>query len=293
MGDLSAIVGIRARDVLCRAIDGAHRSICAEVYSIDDPAVVEHLNRAARRGVDVRITLEGDVHRFRAPGVREPTDDRLCAQFDAGVRVTISRSPHALVHAKAVVVDDSTALFSTANFTRSGFAADGDVLVVDRVGSDVSAVRAKIDAAAIGARATTPTRSSLEALFASKTDLRIASEDLSDPRVVDFLEKRAHLGRHDRVLIGSAASVCARRELRALCAAGVDVRAPAHGYMHEKLVDAGDQVYIGSANLTYDGISRANEAGIIASPSEFDDGLRAVRDQFDAMWRSAQPQAGE
>jgi phosphatidylserine/phosphatidylglycerophosphate/cardiolipin synthase-like enzyme len=293
MGDLSAIVGIQARDVLCRAIDGARRSIRAEVYSIDDPAVVDHLNRAARRGVDVRITLEGDVHRFRGPSIREPTDDCLRAQFEAGVRVTISRSPHALVHAKAVVVDDSTALFSTANFTRSGFAADGDVLVVDRLGSEVSEIRAKIDAATLGARATTPMRSSLEALLASEADLRIASEDLSDPRVVDVLERRAHLGRHDRVLIGSAGSVCARRELRALCAAGVHVRVPAHGYMHEKLVDAGDQVYIGSANLTYDGISRANEVGIIARPLDFDDGLRAVRDQFDAMWRSAQPQAGE
>lgn len=293
MGDLSAIVGLQARDALCRAIDGARHSIRAEVYSIDDPAVVEHLNRAARRGIDVSITLEGDVRRFRGPRVREPSDHGLRAQFDAAVRVTISRSPHALVHAKALVVDDSTALFSTANFTRTGFSSDGDVLVVDRIGSEVSEIRAKVDAAALGARAATPMRSSLEALLAADADLHIASEDLSDPRVVDVLERRAHLGRHDRVLIGSAGSACARRELRALSAAGVDVRVPAHGYMHEKLVDAGDQVYIGSANLTYDGISRANEVGIIARPAEFDDGLRAVREQFDAMWRSGKPQAGE
>jgi len=60
MSDLSVSLGRDARAAFCGAFDAARSSIDAEFFSIDDPVVVDSLNRAAARGVRVRVTVEGD-----------------------------------------------------------------------------------------------------------------------------------------------------------------------------------------------------------------------------------------
>ena len=59
--------------------------------------------------------------------------------------------------------------------------------------------------------------------------------------------------------------------------------------MHEKYIDAGARLYVGSANLTRDGIDEAHEVGIIANAADFEDGAASLRSYFDSMWRSARP----
>jgi len=72
-----------------------------------------------------------------------------------------------------------------------------------------------------------------------------------------------------------------------LIKAGVDVRSPRAGYMHEKLVDDGEQVYVGSANLTRNGIDESYEVGVVADSSDFTDGGAALRADFDRRWSDA------
>ena len=286
MPALSVVVGSDARAAMCAAFDRARASIDAEFYSIDDPAVVDSLNRAAARGVRVRVVLEGDTRRFSASG-REPSDAAVRGALGRAIDVVVSRSPHALVHAKAAVVDGSLALVSTANPTLSGFDAPGEALVIDRNSSEARRVGDGIATAAAGDAPHSTLRTQLADLFRSPSDLRVASEDLSDPRIVAWLLHRARNGHRDRVLIGMHPSRSAKRRACELAAAGVDVRRPAHGYMHEKYVDAGSRVYLGSANLTRNGLEESHEIGIVADASSFDDGAAAVRHDFDAQWRQA------
>ena len=74
-----------------------------------------------------------------------------------------------------------------------------------------------------------------------------------------------------------------------LVGAGVDVRTPSAGYMHEKLVDDGERTYIGSANLTRNGIDESYEVGIVADAGDFIDGGAALRADFDRHWSQARP----
>jgi len=288
MSQLSVHFGGDARAAMCRAFDRAHAFIDAEFYSIDDPAVIGSLNRAAERGVRVRIVVEGDPRRY--DGDAEPSARALRGGLVDAVDVRVSRLPHELVHGKAAVIDADTALVSTANVRPSGFFNAGEVLVVDRDQHDVDAVDAKIGAATAGAPSGAGLRAKLDAMFAAATSICIAVEDISDARVVARLAERARAGFHDLLLIGPNPSSASAKALRKLVAAHVDVRVPPrHQYMHEKYVDSGDRIYVGSANLTHNGIDEAYEVGIVSPAADFGEGARMLRDRFRSMWSHAVP----
>ena len=290
MSSLSMRFGSGARSAFCAAFDGARESIDAEFYSIRDPSVIDALNRAASRGIPVRITVEGDPRRYSKRGVHEPDARELRASLDRRIDLVVSYAPNALVHGKAVVIDRAVTLIATANATISGFDAPGDAVVVDSSPADAAEVDALIERARLGEpvpAGRSRLRAALRELFSSAADLRIAAEDLSDNGVVRALEERAQAGHHDRVLIGPHPSRVARRCLKALDHAGVEVRRPSNGYMHEKFVDGGDAIYVGSANLTWNGIDESHEIGIVAAPSDFDDGAAALRADFERQWAGA------
>ena len=200
-----------------------------------------------------------------------------------------------LVHGKAAVVDEHTAFVSTANPTKCGFESPGEVLLSVDSARDVAAVEASIAGAPAGAGdyvVTGPAsilRSRINHLMGTADDLRIATEDLSDADVVNQLVVRSAHGHHDRVLLEADRRV-SRSQYHALSqlrSAGVDVRTLPTGYMHEKYVDGGDEIYVGSANLTRNGLDEAREIGIVAPSAAFGTGANALRADFDAMWTRA------
>lgn len=289
MSQLFVHIGSDARAALCEAFDRATTSIDAEFYSIGDRDVIESLNDAAHRGVRVRVTLEGDTHRYRGRRAVEPQDRIIRRDLDDSIDVVISRRPNPLVHGKAAVIDRKIAFVATANATQTGFSSPGEVAIEDRDAHDAAKVSREIDLAAVGHPVRPKLRDELRVLFSSPHDLRIASEDLSDWRTVAWLVHRARAGRHDRVLIAPPSSRCAAATVERLVKAGVEVRVPRAGYMHEKLVDDGERAYIGSANLTRNGIDESYEVGVVADSSDFIDGGAALRADFDRQWSDARP----
>src|SRR5579863_9789527 len=201
MTSLSDGLGADVRPALCSAFDAATRTIDAEFYSISDPAVVASLNRAAARGVRVRVVVEGDPHRYRRGTPREPDAETARGGLCRDIDVIVSHLPRALVHGKAAVVDDCKAVILTANPVPSGLDDPGDVIVVDRCLGDVAQIEAKIRAAWRGQDLGHALRARLDDMLRSRADLRIASEDLSDWGVVRALVSRARSGAHDRVIV--------------------------------------------------------------------------------------------
>jgi phosphatidylserine/phosphatidylglycerophosphate/cardiolipin synthase-like enzyme len=271
MTDLSVCFGAAARDVLCRSFDSATVSITGEFYDLKDPAVNAAIARARARHVVVDIRTEHRRHDF---------------------------DTHAVLHAKTAVIDSRTAILTTANVTRSGFEAPGEVCVVDESPADVLAFRSAIagnpsnasDSRVI-AGPSHEVRDSIESLLKARNDLRIASEDLSDERVVCVLIARRQAGHCDRVLVNAKGTMSAaqRRTLCRLSHAGVAVRAPREMYMHEKYVDDGDRIYVGSANLTRNGLDEGCEIGLVAQAADFGAGAELLRANFDSMWCAASP----
>lgn len=270
MSDLSVCLGTAARDALCRIFDLAKSSIVGEFYDLKDPAVKAAITRARARHVVVDIRTEHKRHDFAS---------------------------HPVLHAKAAVVDKRTAIFTTANVTRSGFESPGEVCVIDERPSDVlafcKAIAGKKSSAhrhnRVIAGPGSGVRAAVESLLGSRADVRIASEDLSDERVVCDLIARRGAGHADRVLVNARGtlSTAQRRSICRLQHAGVAVRALATNYMHEKYVDDGDRIYVGSANLTRNGLDEGCELGLVAQAADFGSGADLLRRNFDEMWRDA------
>jgi phosphatidylserine/phosphatidylglycerophosphate/cardiolipin synthase-like enzyme len=308
--DLNVSLGAAARSALCDAFANARRSIDAQFYSVGDKPknssksvsgpVIDALNRAAQRGVDVSVHVEGDRGRYSHHGVHEPIDAhvRECAaryahSFDARVHWIVEADPRVLEHGKAAVVDDVRAFVATANPNDKGFAQPGQVLVEDDAADDVAAIHDAIEGTATqSARVVTgpddSSRQRIVNLLDAPRPERIAVEDLSDGDLIKALVARRQQGLHDEVLVK-----CERgtpmQPLGRLSASGVAVRTIAGAYLHDKYIDAGDRIYVGSANLTRNGLDEAREIGIIAPASDFVDGGASLRAEFDRMWAAAVP----
>ncbi len=303
MDQLQIAVGSAARTVLCDAFAHARSSIDAEFFSISDPSIIASLNDAAARKVHVRLHVEAHPDRYQKRSGRAQAADHvkssksiaetLRREFASDVDIVLEDHPDELMHAKAAVVDETTAYVSTANPTWSSFANPGEAVVTDALASDVKAVQAAIEHqprpssqyVVIGPSQTL--REQVMELFHSQHDLRIASEDLSDRLVVDQLLERQALGHHDRILVGDRSSAAQKRSVTWLRHAGVQVRSIASGYMHEKYVDTGDELYVGSANLTRNGLDEAHEVGVVAPTAALPGGAQTLRDDFDANWSRA------
>jgi phosphatidylserine/phosphatidylglycerophosphate/cardiolipin synthase-like enzyme len=300
MSDLHVEFGASARAALCDAFASAHRSIEAQFYSVGDAGVVRALNAAARRGIDVTVYVEGDGGRYGHSGDHTPIDKHVRTTFDAyahsldsRVHVVAEADPRVLEHAKAAVVDGARAFVSTANPNATGFEQPGDALVEDRKAADVVAIRSSIrgepsQSPRVVAGPDTESRQRVAELLDAPVDERIASEGLSDPHIVEALLVRREGGMHDQVLVNTNG---ARRSalLRLLADCDVAVRTFHGKYMHDKYIDAGDRIYVGSANLSQNGLEEAREIGIIARPADFDDGAASLRADFDRMWSQAEP----
>lgn len=303
MDQLQIAVGSAARTVLCDAFAHARSSIDAEFFSISDPSIVASLNAAAARKVHVRLHVEAHPDRYQKHAGRTQAADHvksersisesLRRQFSKDVDIVLEDRPDELMHAKAAVVDETTAYISTANPTWVSFANPGEALVSDTLPSDVKTVQATIEHqprpsceyVVVGPSQTL--REHVMELFHSNHDLRVASEDLSDRVVVEQLLERQALGHHDRILVGDRASAAQKRSVTWLRQAGVQVRSIAGGYMHEKYVDTGDELYVGSANLTRNGLDEAHEVGVVAPAAALPSGAQTLRDDFDANWSHA------
>jgi phosphatidylserine/phosphatidylglycerophosphate/cardiolipin synthase-like enzyme len=300
VADLSVSLGAAARSTLCDAFDDAHRSIDAQFYSVGDTAVVDSLNRAAQRGVEVTLHVEGDRGRYLHHGAHVPVDAHVrdgaaqyARRFDARVHWVVEADPLVLEHGKAAVVDGTRAFVATANPNDDGFAQPGQVLIEDDASDDIAAIHDAIEGQpAQSARVITgpggATRERIARLLDVAQGERIAVEDLSDRDLIATLVARRQRGLLDEVLVK-----CERGTptlpLSRLAASGVAVRTLAGAHLHDKYIDAGDQIYVGSANLTRNGLDEAREIGIVAPASDFVDGGASLRAEFERMWAAAVP----
>jgi len=103
--------GIRAAALA--AIAAARHSIDIEMYVLSDRLVIDALVAAAQRGTQLRVLLDP---------TQPQNADTMAALNSAGATVRFYlQAGDELLHAKAGIIDGSTVLFGSCNWSRSGF----------------------------------------------------------------------------------------------------------------------------------------------------------------------------
>jgi cardiolipin synthase len=254
-------------DPIVRLIDGASHRIFISAYLLTQTRIVHALERAAVQGVKVFAILE--PHPFGVPSQPQIMFATLHA---AGILVKWAPSRFTYAHAKFLVLDDTTAVISSANFTEAGFSSDRDFVVIDRAETDVHDIDnlfrrdwdRKPDAFSDRNLIVSPDnarRDLLGFIASARRTLDVYTEELLDAQAVHALEQAAERGVWVRVITATVRG----QAKEALTADGVDVhtRTRSGNYAHAKaIVVDGRAAFIGSENFSETSLDENRELGV-------------------------------
>ncbi len=110
--------GHEAERRISSELNKAESEILVAAFVLTNPAIIASLNRAARRGVEVRVLLE-------QRNLRDSQEEEL----DRRVEVRTDANRYAM-HLKTMVIDEKVVLTGSFNFTRSAVARNDENLLV-------------------------------------------------------------------------------------------------------------------------------------------------------------------
>lgn len=112
-------------------LDGASVSVDMEMYVLSSRDVVEALESAKDRGVDVRIIIERDV----VGGENDAIFRELSAK---GFRIRYASESFKLTHSKFVIVDGTVLLVGSHNLSNSALFKNREASVIIRDGPTIA-----------------------------------------------------------------------------------------------------------------------------------------------------------
>lgn len=263
---------------ITQLIARATKSVAITMYELADHDVEQALIDARVRGVTVTIVLDAAWH---GRTVNQPAYDRLNT---AGLNVTWAPAG-TIVHEKAIVIDDSTAIVSTANLQSRYYATSRDALIKTTNPVEVSAIAATIhgDYAAAGTGRLSPARTApnliwspaaraafIQTITAAQHSIDLTSEEFKDHPVQIAVTQAVQRGVACRMVLNSDATTAAA--VAAVQQAGCSVHVlpkTAKGlYMHEKVIITDAQtpgratMLIGSQNISTRSLTQNRELSI-------------------------------
>ncbi len=111
--------GERAREALLEALARAEKEVLVAAFVLTDREVVEALKKAHRRGLSVRVLLEG----------RNLGDSREEDLLRAGIPVRQDANPYTMHH-KVMVLDGTRVVTGSYNFTQRAWQVNNENLLV-------------------------------------------------------------------------------------------------------------------------------------------------------------------
>jgi phosphatidylserine/phosphatidylglycerophosphate/cardiolipin synthase-like enzyme len=256
------------------AVEGARHQIDMVMYEDSDQQLDAALAEAERRGVAVRVLLDGG---YRGEGSSE---NRAAYNYlgSQGVPVRWTPSYFALTHQKTVIVD-GRAYILTFNLTPQYYSSSRDFGVVDTIPADDAAIERTFGADWNAQQITAPGGADLVwspgsedaqvKLITSATGwLDVYNEEMDAPAIESALEADAHRGVDVRVTMTADPSW--DKAFAELTAAGVHVRtyaANAPLYIHAKMILTPARAFLGSQNFSDASMDQNRELGLILSDS--------------------------
>ncbi len=256
-------------------INTAHHSIWLETYLLTDTSILQALENAAHRKLDVRVMLEPN------PYGGGSSQDVLAELRLAGIIVKDTSPDYTLTHEKGMVVDGNTAFIMSCNFTYSALnGTNREYGVVDTLAPDVQNVTDIFNA---DWNRTTPhivnpnlvisptnSRSALTALITNaKKTLVLEEEEMLDESIENALVTVAHRGVNVQVILPTPypnENDANEQGIAILKAGSIQVREDPELYIHAKMIVAdGTQAFVGSENISAPSLDGNRELGILLS----------------------------
>jgi cardiolipin synthase len=286
--------------IITDAIRSARKSVWLEMYLLTEKHVINALEEAANRGLDVRVMLEG--HPYGGGGVSpELTLDRLRA---ANIQATTTSPAYRLTHAKMMLIDGRTAFIMTSNLTQSALggsshAKNREFGIIDTDPKDVQALvdifRADWQRRDIEINNPHLVISPLNARYtfmaliqsAQKT-IFLEAEEMKDDAIIEALVDAAQRGIQVRVILPAPRSTLddgSTAEIQTLQQGNVEVKEATHLYMHAKiiLVD-GQKAFVGSENISTPSLDSNREIGILIADRQV---LNTLQQTFQYDWQAS------
>ncbi|MDR3659952.1 MAG: phospholipase D-like domain-containing protein [Mycobacterium sp.] len=282
-------------------ISGAARSVRITMYELTDPAAVDALIDAHRRGVDTKVILDAAFHGH------DTNAEAFHELSDAGVEV--KWAPNGVIyHQKTITVDDTTAAVGTGNLTPQYYSTSRDAWILDTNPTDVAAIAATFDTDYTTAPSGQPPPATAapdliwspaaRASFLQRIDqaahsVDVTSGELKDRAVLAALDKAARRGVHCRiVLTDNPAWAHAVAEVSAAgCSVHLFPATMTGLYMHEKiLLTDNTALIIGSQNLSTTSLLENRELSLGLDTGIAPDLIATVESTFDADYAAAPAQ---
>jgi phosphatidylserine/phosphatidylglycerophosphate/cardiolipin synthase-like enzyme len=267
------------------ALAGAQHSIDVEIYLMGYGGILDALEEKARAGVQVRVIF--DQYKM------DTNQKYFTALQAAGASVKWSSTEFTYQHSKFLLVDNSVAVISTGNYSKSySIDLERNHVATDRDPSDMIDLAALFDADWTGQPLAMPcTRlvvspinsrpRILDLITSAQSTLTIESMQFADYAVRDAVKARVEAGVNVRVLIADAgwidANASAATYLKGL---GVTVKWIPH--LHTKVIVAdGARAYLGSENLSQTSLDKNREVGLVVTDAS---SIAPLTTSFETDW---------
>lgn len=275
------------RTALVADIDMASRSVFVESYLLSDKAVIASLQRARKRGCDVRVIMEEAP--YGGFSLNVATRNQLRS---AGIDAVWGNRIYSFSHAKFLVIDGTLSWLMTANLTKSAFDTNRDVFLRshdDRLAAELTGVfRADRNRGPCkpGRLVVSPgnARGILRSLLMeAQTSVDVAVEVFDEPEIEGVLRSLVRKGIRVRVQLATPDRIAVNKDTYdRLALFGAAVCYVEEPYLHTKyIIVDGRLAYVGSHNFTAGSIDENREVGIITADSTVVDALHSV---FDTDW---------
>lgn len=277
--------------IILDAINTAQRSIWLEMYLLTDTSIIQALENAAHRKLDVRVMLEPTPY---GGGSAQDVLDELKM---AGIIVKTTSPSFTLTHEKGMVVDGNTAFIMSCNFTYSALnGTNREYGVVDTLAQDVQSVTDIFNA---DWNRTTPhitnsslvisptnSRTELTTLIRSaQKSLLLEEEEMLDESMQQTLVSASRRGVQVQVILPTPYAGESDNNtggINILKAGGVQVKEDPVLYIHAKMIVVdGTQAFVGSENISAPSLDGNRELGILLSDKGM---LTTLQKTFQQDW---------
>jgi phosphatidylserine/phosphatidylglycerophosphate/cardiolipin synthase-like enzyme len=305
---LTAVLNDAYLGQLTRLLDGARTSIRAVQLYLKSgttcDTVLDHLARAARRGVTVQVLLEDSV---------DTNPARLADLQKLGIQARLDSRAH-MTHAKLIVVDGTRAMLGSTNWsgTSMSFNNEANLLLeepalagyYDKYASslwqDSSSMLALAPVASRQSRAISDggyVEQARPLISGANNSIRLvvyglyissSYPDSDVNKLVDLMSQAARRGVEVRVILEQANYSTSINKVnqdsaRQMQARGIQVRAdPLDQITHAKVLLVDDQVILGSNNWGYGGFFDYHEVALRTSQAAV---VKKLGDYFEGIWK--------